>query len=133
MSELNYTRCPNDDWRAASAIVGENPQTGETIEVNINGLSAALAVQSALATLSAAMKAGHEPDFLEKIALMVFAKMEVDPHCLCPMLTLFGMLLMLTRGLGAVAFDKDGHVVFKTPDDDDDEDIGGPACVHDEE
>lgn len=129
MSDIGYNRCPNDDWRAGSARVGENPETGEPIEVNINGISAAIAVQSALATLTAAMKAGHEVDFLEKIALILYQKVEGDPHCLCPMLTLMSMLLLMVQGQAGVSFGKDGRVVIEPPDLDIDP---GPSCMYEE-
>lgn len=129
MSDIGYNRCPNDDWRAGSAQVGTNPETGEPIEVNINGVSAAIAGQSALATLTASMKAGHEPDFLEKIALILFSKIEDDPHCLCPLLTLLRMLLLMVQGDAAVSFGEDGRVVITPPDMPIEP---GPSCIHEE-
>lgn len=116
MSDIGYNRCPSDDWRAGSAQIGVNPETGQPIEVNVNGVAAAVAVQSALLTLTATMKAGHEVDFLEKVALTLFPKVQDDPHCLCPLLTLLSMLLLMVQGVAAITFDPEGNVVIRPPD-----------------
>ena len=105
MSDLSYDRCPRDDWKAGFATIGMNPQTGKPVELNINGVSSVIAMQSAFMTLSAAMKAGHEEDFLEKVALCLYGKLQDDPHALCPILSICSMILMM--------LDKQAGVVFK--------------------
>jgi hypothetical protein len=128
MSDIGYNRCPNDDWKAGTAQIGENPKTGQPVELNINGISAVVSVQSALLTLSAAMKAGHEKDFIEKIALCLFGKLQDDPHAICPLLTVLSMVLLMLRGVVDVTFDNEGHVVITPPDVPIEP---GPACMYD--
>ena len=116
MSDLSYDRCPNDDMKAGSAQVGENPDNGQPIELNMNGVAAVISVQSALLTLSAAMKAGHEEDFLEKVSLTLFGKLTGDPHAICPLLTICSMCLMMLTDQAGVSFDENGHVRIMPPD-----------------
>ena len=126
MSDIGYNRCPRDNWRAASAVVGVNPLTGKPIEVGINGISAVTAIQSALSSLTTAMKAGHEEDFLEKVVLALLPGLKVDPHILCPMLTILGEALLLLQGTLEVGFDGEGNVVFHPPGN---EDLNGHGCM----
>lgn len=128
MSELNYDRCPNDDMKVGVAKVGENPKTGAAVELSINGIASVIAVQSAMLTLSASMKAGHEQDFLEKTALVLFEKLDSDPHAICPLLTICSMCLVLLQGQASVGFDDEGNVVISPSEDLQD---GGPLCMYD--
>lgn len=129
MSDINYDRCPGDDFKAGSAQIGMNPDTGEPVELNMNGVAAVIAVQSALLTVSAAMKAGHEEDFLEKVALTLFSKLTSDPHALCPLLTICFMCLLMLNEKAGVTF-KDGKVVIAPPDLDME---SGASCMFDDE
>lgn len=128
--ELRYGRCPNDDWRAGSARVGVNPKTGDPIEININGVSAVLSIHSALSALTAAMKAGHEEDFIEKIVLALLPKVQDDPHCLCPLLAVLGEILLLLQGTLTVGSDSEGHVIFHPPES---EELTGQGCMFDDD
>lgn len=129
MSDIGYNRCPNDDFRAGTAVVGVNPDTGKSVELNINGVASVIAVQSAFLTVSAAMKNGHEKDFLEKIALCLFGKLTGDPHAICPLLTICSMCLLMLNEQAGVTFDKDGHVVIAPPDFPVET---GPGCMFDD-
>lgn len=114
--QLNYDRCPRDDLTVGVAAIGVNPNNDEPIELNIGGVASVIAIQSAMLTLSAAMKQGHEKDFLEKVALSIFGKLITDPHALCPLFTICSFcLLMLQREVG-VTFDDDGNVVIASED-----------------
>ncbi len=110
MSDLEYRRCPDDDWKAGSAEVGNNPDTGQPIEININGVSSVMSIQACLMALGAAMKAGHEEDFLEKITLCLYGKVIADPHSLCPLITILGSVMMLISDELVVKFGKDNQV-----------------------
>lgn len=128
MSDVNYDRCPGDDFKAGTAQIGVNPDNGEPVELNMNGVASVIAVQSALLTVSAAMRAGHEEDFLEKIALCLFGELTQDPHALCPLLTICSMCLLMLNEQAGVTF-KDGKVVIAPPD------LGmesGPLCMYDD-
>ncbi len=128
MSDIGYNRCPNDDWSAASVVIGINPITGKPIEVNINGISAITAIQSALSSLTTAMKAGHEEDFLEKVVLALMPGLKNDPHILCPLLTVLGEALLLLQGTLEVGSDYEGNIVFHPPGN---EDLNGHGCMFD--
>lgn len=112
MSGIGYNRCPNDDWKAGTAPVGVNPETGKPLELNINGISAVVSLQATLMAVSAAMKAGHEEDFLQKIALCLFEKLQGDPHAICPTLTVMSMCLTLLREEGHLVFGKEGQLII---------------------
>ena len=127
MSDLNYGRCPHDDVQIGFACVGENPETGKSIEIDIHGVNAAVSVQAALTALTASMKVGHEPDFLERVALALYDGVRADPHSLCPLVTLTNMLLRLVRGTACVTFGDDGRVIIGPPNEDPE-----PPCVHGE-
>jgi hypothetical protein len=129
VSGVSYDRCPGDDFKAGRAQIGVNPGTGEPVELNMNGVASVIAVQSALLTVSAAMKAGHEEDFLEKIALCLFGKLTQDPHALCPLLTICSMCLLMLNEQAGVTF-KNGKVVIAPPDLDMEP---GPSCMYDDE
>lgn len=130
MSDISYDRCPNDDFKAGTARIGVNPGTGQPVELNINGVASVIAIESALLTVSVALKSGYEEDFLEKIALCLFERLTNDPHALCPLLTICSMcLLMLTQEAG-VTFDKEGHVVIAPPGL---STATGSACIFDKE
>lgn len=129
MSDISYDRCPGDDFKAGSAQVGVNPDNGEPVELNINGVASVIAVQSAMLTVSAAMKAGHEEDFLAKVALCLFGKLTSDPHALCPLLTICSMCLLMLNEQAGVTF-KNGKVVIAPPDLDME---AGPSCMFDDE
>jgi len=128
MSDLSYDRCPSDDWKVGFAEIGKDLSTGKPVELNINGVASVVAVQSALTTLSAAMKAGHEEDFLEKVTLCLFGKLEPDPHALCPLLAICSMLLLLITNQVGVSF-QDGKVRIH-PEEVEVE--GGDACMYDD-
>jgi hypothetical protein len=130
--ELNYNRCPKDDWRAGSAEIGQNPDTGEPIELNINGVAAVQAVQSAMITLTAMLKAGHEDDFIEKVALCLWSKVGYDPHALCPMLKLLSLIALLTNGQAGISFKEDKTLVIAPPGEPT-EDIDRNICLFDED
>lgn len=127
MSDMSYDRCPSDDWKAGFATIGTNPENGKPIELNINGVSSVIAMQSAFMTMSAAMKAGHEDDFLEKVALCLYGKLKDDPHALCPILSICSMILMMLNEQAGVVF-KDGKVRIQPPDIDM---SGGDTCMYD--
>ena len=127
MGDIDYNRCPQDDWKAGTAPVGVNPETGQAIELNINGVAATLSVQACLVTLSAAMKAGYEEDFLEKIALCLYGKVVDDPHSLCPLLTVLGMILLMVRGQAVCQFDENNRVIITPPDTSIE---SGPMCMY---
>ena len=131
MSDLRYTRCSTDDWKSGVAAIGLNTKTGEMVEMDFHSVNAAVGVHSALITLTAAMKAGHEDDFLPKIALFLASKLSGDPHCLCPMLELIIMLLNLLKGTASVDFDDDGELLLKYLDQEADEVY--PGCLFKEE
>lgn len=131
MSDIGYNRCPNDDYKLGTAEIGVNPDTGKPIELNLNGVATVVAVQSALLTLGAALRNGHEPDFLEKVSLAVYGKLIEDPHALCPLLTICSMCLLMLRRGAAITFDKDGHVVIAPPGIPAEE--SGPICMYDDE
>jgi len=145
MSDIAYERCPSDDWKAGTAQIGVNPKTGQAIELNINGVSAIVAIQSALLTLSAMMKAGYEEDFLEKITLCLSSKLRDDPHAICPLLTVLSTCMLMLRGETTTTFDDEncitisplnvlvdrGPVCMYDNDNDDDEERG-EECGTDE-
>ena len=54
--DVNQRRCPHDDWAAGKAKIGVNPDTGNPVELDINGVASVIALQSAFMTVSAAMK-----------------------------------------------------------------------------
>jgi hypothetical protein len=118
MSEIEYDRCENDDRKGGSARVGTNPDTGEPLEININGVAAAVAVQSAINTLGMAMKAGHEKDFLEKVSLALLRAIAEDPHSMCPLLTVLTMCIMMVHGGVTPRCDEEGYVVIRDPEED---------------
>ena len=114
-SEINYDRCPNDDFESGTALVGVNPTTGEPIEVDMKGVASVVGIQAAMLTLSCAMKSGYEQDFLEKVALGLFGKLQGgDIHALCPLLTVCTMCLLLLRSQNEadVTFDEHGHLMI---------------------
>lgn len=116
MSELDYNRCSNDTMRASSAKIGENPETGKALELNINGVATVISIQSAMMTLSAAMKAGHEEDFLEKVALTLFGKLTSDPHAICPLLAIVSMIMIMLAEGGGVSFNEKGLLGISSPE-----------------
>ncbi len=133
MPNVSYGRCPNSDPGDRVAQIGINPDTGQPVELDINGVASVTAVQSALLTLGAALKKGHEKDFLEKVALCLFGKLVDDPHALCPLLTICSMcLLMLTKQAG-VTFDEEGRVVIVPPDSSAEAGPTGPTCMFDDD
>lgn len=130
MPEMNFNRCPNDDLKSGTGIIGKNPETGKPIELGLNGLANVAAIQSALVGISASMKAGHEKDFLEKIALCLFERLLGDPHALCPLVTICTMCLGMLVQECEVTFDEEGHVIIAPPD----VDIGsGLTCMLEED
>lgn len=129
MSDMSHDRCPNDNFDMGMAQIGTNPETGQPIELNMNGVAAVVAMQSAILTVSATMKSGHEEDFVEKIALCLFGKLTGDPHALCPVLTICSMCLLMLHEQAGVTF-KDGKVVIAPPDLDV---KPGPACMFDDD
>ncbi len=112
MSDIGYDRCPNDDVKIGTTPVGVNPDTGQPVELNINGVAAVTAIQSALFTVGAALRNGHEEDFLEKVALCLFGELTNDRHALCPLLTVCLLCLHVLTQRAGVTFDKEGHVVI---------------------
>jgi hypothetical protein len=134
MGDIAYDRCPNDDFRAGSAQVGVNPKTGQSVELNINGVGAVVSIHAALLSLSMAMKAGYEEGFLEKVALVLAGKLECDPHALCPLLTTLSMCLALVSKAGEITFNEEGHITIVFPDDDDPSGTitpcPGPECMY---
>lgn len=129
MSDIGYTRCPNDDFGVGTAPIGVNPSTGKAVEININGVASVIALQSAMLTLSAAMKSGYEQDFLEKVALCLVEKLREDRHALCPLLTICGMCLTMITEEEVVTFDDEGHVHI-VPNGVDPVN-SGPSCMFD--
>lgn len=128
MSALNYERCPKDTHSLVNATIGKNPENQEPIELNLQGVSSVVAIQSAILTLSTAMKVGSETDFLEKVALAVFGKLTHDPHALCPLFTICTYCLLMLREEAEVAFDADGNVLIGSPDG---ETMGTHECIFD--
>ena len=110
MAGIGYNRCPKEEWSAAVATVGINGKTGKPIEINVNGVSAAISIHAALMSLTAAMHAGHEEDFLDKIVITLTPRIIDDPHILCPMLTVLSKLLLLVQGHVEVSFGEDERV-----------------------
>ena len=128
-SEMSHKRCPHDDWVAGMAKIGMNPDTGEHVELDMNEVAAVVALQSAFLTVGASMRNGHKDDFLAKIALALFAKIESDPHSLCPVLSICSMLFLMIENQWGVAF-KDGKVLIQPPDV---ELNGGDTCMYENE
>jgi hypothetical protein len=116
MSDMNYSRCPNDDRRVRQVRVGKHPDTGQSVELNMNGISTVVSIWSAMCTLTATMKAGHEEDFLEKVALTLFGHLTQDPHALCPLLRVLSMCLLMLQETASITFDKEGHLTIAVPD-----------------
>ncbi len=116
MSDLSYDRCPHDDIKVLLAEIGKNPDTDQSIELSLGGVASTVAIQSAILTLGTSMKAGHEKDFLDKIALTLCGKLTSDPHAICPLLTICLMCLLMLQNEGGVEFDEEGSVVI-TPRD----------------
>lgn len=131
MSDLNYQRCPGDDWKAGSAPIGTNPKTGKPIELDIHAISAAHSIQSCLSTLSSAMKAGHERDFLETVALSLLPRSLDDPHSLCPLMSVVSMIMLMVRGEASASFGEDGRIIIG-PADVPEVGSDGGACVLEE-
>ena len=128
MSDVSYDRCPNDDSEYGSAQIGMNPETGQPIELYSNGVASVVAIQSAILTLSAAMRAGAEEDFVEKVALCLFEKLSYDPHALCPLLTICSMCLLMLDKKTGITF-KNGKIVIAPPGLDIEP---GPSCMFDD-
>lgn len=116
MSDLSYDRCPNDDWKSGTAQIGTNPDTGDPVELDLNGVSTVIAIQSAMLSTSAAMKVGHEDDFLAKVALCLFGKLVSDPHMICPLLTVLSMCTLMLSEQAGVIFNSEGRIVIAPPD-----------------
>lgn len=112
MGELSYDRCPNDDSKASSATIGYNPETGKPIELSLNAVAACTALHAASLAITTAMKAGVEDDFLEKIALCLYPRLEEDPHAMCPIITINSMMSALHRQHARVLFTKDERVMI---------------------
>ncbi len=110
--KLNDKRCSRDEPAGGWADIGVNPNTGDSVLMDISGVASVLAIQSAMMTLSAAMRKGHEKDFLEKVALSVFGKLAQDPHALCPLFTVCGYCLSLLQQHATIGFDDDGHLLI---------------------
>jgi len=124
MGDINYSRCSNDEGKILPARIGMDPKTGKLLELNVNGVNVILSIQAALAALTAAMRAGHEEDFLEKIVLGLIPKVSADPHSLCPMLTIMGETLLLLQGGLAISCNAEGVLIFHGPEE---EEQGGPV------
>lgn len=127
---VGYNRCPNDDPQTDKVHIGVNPNTGCPIELDVNGVASVMAIQSAILTLGAALKGKHEVDFLEKVSLCLFERLLVDPHALCPLITICGMCLLMITKQAEIEFSKDGHVVIVPRDTSIDV---GSMCVFDED
>ncbi len=125
---LNKKRCPRDEPPGGWADIGVNPNTGDSVVMDISGVASVLAVQSAMMTLSAAMRKGHEKDFLEKVALSVFGKLALDPHALCPLFTICGYCLLMLQQQATVGFDDDGNLLIALEEA---EAVAGHECVLD--
>lgn len=109
---LNYDRCPNDDMKIGTGVIGTNPKTGKPIELTVNELSAVASVHAAMLSITVAMRSGAEEDFIEKIALALSSRIAEDPHSLCPFSNLIAAMTALATGIGKVSFSKEGHVVI---------------------
>lgn len=128
MPPLNQHRCPRDEPPGGTAQIGTNPNNGNAIVLGAQGVASVLAVQSAMMTLSAAMRHGHEKDFLEKVALSVFGKLSTDPHALCPLFTVVSFCLLMLRQAATIGFDDEGHILIAMEED---ESIAGHQCIFD--
>ncbi len=116
MSSISHKRCSGDMDEFEDAQIGENPGTGQPIMLSLGGVASVVAVQSAMTTLGAVLKNGHEKDFLEKITLALYSKLKVDPHTLCPLLTVCVRCLLLLTQKTEVTFDKENHLIICAPD-----------------
>jgi hypothetical protein len=128
MGGLDYKRCPNDTAKAKTAVVGVNPVTGAPIEIDIHGIAAVGALQAAIFAVTAAMNAGVEEDFIERLVLAVLPQAQADPHSICPIRTFIGLLDHLAVGLAVVVIGDDNRVrIVPTnglldPDEEEDDD-----------
>lgn len=128
MSGINYDRCPKDNFQVVNTPIGVNPNNNEPIELNIGGVASVIAIQSAMLTLSTAMKNGTETDFLQKVALTLFGKLTSDPHALCPLFTVCLFCLLMLQDSTSITFDDKGNIVLASEDG---EIIGQHECISD--
>ncbi len=109
---LGYQRCPEDECKGGIAALGIDPNNGKVVEADIHVISAIVAVHAALLSLSSTMKTGHEEDFLEKVAFGLVSKIAGDPHSLCPLVNLMGLIGVLATNNGTTITDDEGRLMI---------------------